>query len=53
MIKQLKYIPVCDRSMKNRKLSKQINEEWTRLGGNLDKHMQQSAGVPSLFSVQA
>ena len=39
MIKELKYVPVCDRSMKKRKLS-QLQEEWTRLGGVIDKSMQ-------------
>ena len=34
MIKELKYVPVCDKSMKKRKLSKQLNEDWARLGGD-------------------
>ena len=34
MIKQIKYEPVCDRSMKKRKASQKINEEWARLASS-------------------
>ena len=37
MIKELKYVPVCDKSMNRRKLSKKQNEEWTRLGNSLNR----------------
>ena len=32
MIKELKYVPVCEMSMNKRKVSQKNNEEWARLG---------------------
>lgn len=37
MIKELKYVPVCDKSMKKRRLSKALNEEWARLASSHEK----------------
>ena len=40
MIKELKYVPVCDMSMKKRKASKAAHDDWHRLNAAASEKLQ-------------